>query len=42
MTNYSGKYNFKDKILPEMKQIALDSVKSIYLSMAPKRQMHNF
>ena len=41
-TTHNGKYNFRERIIPEMKEMALDSVKSIYLSMAPDRQMHNF
>jgi tubulin polyglutamylase TTLL1/tubulin monoglycylase TTLL3/8 len=36
------KYNFKEQILPQMKKMATDAAKSVYLKVSSKQQMHNF
>jgi hypothetical protein len=41
--NYISKnYNFVDQIVPQMKKLALDAIKSSYLKLSPKRLEHNF
>jgi len=34
--------NFKQDVLPKMKQIATDAAKSVFSRMNPNQQMHNF
>ena len=41
-SNYKDKYNFEEEILPKMKAIALDAVKSVFVKISPERKMHNF
>jgi tubulin monoglycylase TTLL3/8 len=42
-SNYSKeKYNLEQQILPKMKKIALDSIKSSFVRLSPERLKHNF
>lgn len=36
------RYNFRDEILPKMKEMAVDAAKSVYNKISPSNQMHNF
>ena len=36
------KYSFDDQILPRMKEIAADAIRSTYIKINPERLKHNF
>lgn len=36
------KYRFEEMILPKMKEIALDAIKSTFVKLSPERFKHNF
>ena len=36
------KYNFKQQIMPQMKQMASDAARSVFTKIAPDNNQHNF
>lgn len=36
------KYNFEEVILPRMKEITLDAVRSTFVKLSPEKLKHNF
>lgn len=35
-------YNFREQIIPKMKEMATDAAKSVYNKIAPNNEMNNF